>query len=60
MNYFFIFDTLILSTASIKRVGCKNLIYSGTDVWLEVNLQQDLSKLSDSCREAVEVEFHLF
>ena len=42
------------------RVGCKHLIYSVTDVWLEVNLHQDLSTLSDSYREVVEVQFHMF
>jgi hypothetical protein len=52
--------SLTLCTARIKRVGCKNLIYGVTDVWLEVNLQQDLTTLSDRCRGVVEVEFHMF
>ena len=58
MNHFFI--SLTLCAECIERVSCRNLMYSGTDVWLEVKLQQDLSTLLDSCREVVEVEFHMF
>ena len=49
-----------MNAPCIKWIRWKNLFYSGSDLWLEMKLHQDLGVLSDSCRKEVEVEFHMF